>query len=174
MRIRDILQEKGTAVVTIDTGRSLHEAIGMLNRLRIGALIVTEESEHVVGIITERDVLQKCGDYCDRLKESVTQKESCFSSPVQDTMTKKLVIGALDDDPDYVMGVMTKNRIRHLPIIDDGKLAGIISIGDLVNAHLEEKVLESQTLKNYLSRNSKAASAQKDKNKVGKPKSLDH
>ena len=65
-------------------------------------------------------------------------------------MTKDLIIGVLDDDPNYVMGIMSKNRIRHLPILDDGKLAGIISIGDLINAHLEEKVFENRTLRDYI------------------------
>jgi CBS domain-containing protein len=68
-------------------------------------------------------------------------------------MTKDLVIGVPDDDPNYIMGVMTKNHIRHLPILDEGSLAGIISIGDLVNVHLEEKVFENRTLKDYISRN---------------------
>ena len=65
-------------------------------------------------------------------------------------MTRNLVIGVPDDDLDYVMGVMTKHQIRHLPILQDGRLAGIISISDLVNAHLEENVFESRTLNQYL------------------------
>ena len=65
-------------------------------------------------------------------------------------MTKDLVIGVPDDDLNYVMNVMTKHHIRHLPILDDGALAGIISISDLVNAHLEENVFESRTLKGYI------------------------
>ena len=60
------------------------------------------------------------------------------------------MIGVPEDDPNYVLGVMTKNRIRHLPILDGRSLAGMISIGDLVNLHLEEKVFESRTLKDYL------------------------
>ena len=161
MRIRDILQEKGTRVVTIDANRNIHDAIGTLNKHRIGALIVTSEGDEVVGIITERDILRKCGEGCDSVKESKTSEGTTCSSLVQDAMTKKLLIGVLDDDPDYVMGVMTKNRIRHLPILDEGSLAGIISIGDLVNAHLEEKVFESCTLKDYLSRNFTPTQAKK-------------
>jgi CBS domain-containing protein len=84
------------------------------------------------------------------LDEGPKREEAACPSLVQDAMTKDLVIGVLDDDPNYLMGVMTKNRIRHLPILDNGILAGIISIGDLVNAHLEEKVFENRTLKDYI------------------------
>jgi len=156
MRIRDILQEKGTSVVTIETGKSLHDAINSLTEHRIGALIVTGEAEEVVGIITERDILRICGDRCDHMKASKTATETACSFLVQDAMTRELVSGVPDDDPNYVMAVMTKNHIRHLPILVEGNLAGIISIGDLVNAHLEEKVLKRETLKDYISRNSTA------------------
>lgn len=154
MRIRDILLEKGKKVITIDANRNIHDAIGILNEHRIGALIVTGEDEEVVGIITERDILRRCGDHCVSMNDLITSEESAFSSLVKDAMTRELVIGVPDDDPNYAMGVMTKNRIRHLPILDEGRLAGIISIGDLVNAHIEEKVIKSRTLKDYILRNS--------------------
>lgn len=153
MRTRDILLEKGTEVVTIDVGQSIHDAICKLNEHGIGALIVTGEGEEIVGIITERDILRMCGDHCVRLNGLPTQEETSCPSLVQDAMTKDLVIGVPDDDPNYIMGVMTKNHIRHLPILDEGSLVGIISIGDLINVHLEEKVFENRTLKDYLSRN---------------------
>ncbi len=150
MQIRDILQEKEEGVVTIDGGQTIHDAINRLNRHSIGALVVTGEGGEIAGIITERDILRVCGDNCVRLNELPSDDENGCPSLVQDAMTRELVIGVLDDDPNYVMGVMTKNRIRHLPILDDGKLTGIISIGDLVNAHLEEKVFENRTLKDYI------------------------
>ena len=150
MRIRDILQEKGTAVVTIEAGRTVHEAIGRLNEHHIGALIVIGEGEEILGIITERDVLRECGDRCAHLNEPPVREEPTCPYLVDDAMTKDLVIGVLDDDLNYVMGIMTKNRIRHLPILDDVNLAGIISIGDVVNAHLKEKEFENRTLKNYI------------------------
>jgi len=150
MQIRHILQEKGNEVFTIGADRTIHDAIGMLNDHGIGALIVMGESEKVVGIITERDILRQCGDLCTRLKDLASQEEPGCSVLIQGAMTTNLVIGVPDDDPNYAMGIMTKNRIRHLPILDDGKLAGIISIGDLVNVHLEEKVFENRTLKEYI------------------------
>lgn len=150
MRIRDILQEKGSEVVTIAAGQTIHDAIGKLNEHSIGALIVMAEGEEIVGIITERDILRECGNRCDRLLDSASAEETVCPSLVQNVMTKDLVIGVPDDDLNYVMGVMTRNRIRHLPILDDGSLAGIISIGDLVNAHFEEKVFENRTLRDYI------------------------
>jgi len=150
MRIRDILQEKGTEVVVIEAGRTIHDAIGKLNEHSIGALIVTGEGEEIIGIITERDILRVCGERCVRLNEPPAREETTCPSLVQDAMTKDPIIGVLNDDLDYVMGIMTKNRIRHLPILDDGSLAGIISIGDVVNAHLKETVFENRTLRDYI------------------------
>jgi CBS domain-containing protein len=154
MRISDILQEKGTNVVTIDSSKNIHEAINRLRENRIGALVVTRAGEEVAGILTERDILRECGERCGIAKTSTIQGENVCSSIVQDAMTKEVVTGVPDDDPNYVLAVMTKNRIRHLPILDEGRLTGIISIGDLVNAHLEERVLRNRTLKDYLERNS--------------------
>ena len=150
MQIRDILLEKGSEVVTIDVGQTIHDAISRLNKHRIGALIVTRVGEEVAGIITERDILRKCGDHCTSMGKFTASEVTACSTLVEDAMTKELVIGVPDDDPNYAMGVMTKNRIRHLPILDEGSLAGIISIGDLVNAHLEERVFESRTLTNSI------------------------
>ena len=154
MRISDILLEKGTSVVTIDSKNSIHEAINRLNENRIGALIVTTEGKGVAGIITERDILRKCGERCGSVSDSSILADTVCSSLVGDAMTKELVVGVPSDDPNYVMGVMTENRIRHLPIMDEGRLAGIVSIGDLVNTHLEERVFKGRTLKDYLERNS--------------------
>ncbi len=150
MRIRDILQNKGVGVVTIEVGRTIHDAIGRLNEHKIGALIVTGEGEKIVGIITERDILRVCGNRCVRLDEHAAGEETACPSLVQDAMTKDLFIGVLDDDLDYVMGIMTKNRIRHLPILDNENLAGIISIGDVVNAHLKETVFENRMMRDYI------------------------
>ena len=150
MLIRDIIQEKGGNVVTIDAGQTIHKAIKRLNEHRIGALIATGQDGEIVGIITERDVLQVCGQSCDQLSEPKSLSDSACPTLIEDAMTKELVIGVPSDDLNYAMGIMTKNRIRHLPIMEDGSLVGIISIGDLVNAHFEEKVFENRTLRDYI------------------------
>ncbi len=150
MRIKDILREKGADVVTIEARRTVHDAICMLNEHRIGSLIVTGEGGEIGGIITERDILRECGEGCVRPEEPAAREETTCPSLVQDVMTKDVIIGVPDDDLDYVMGIMTKNRIRHLPILDDGKLVGMISIGDVVNAHLKETEFENRSLKDYI------------------------
>lgn len=150
MRIKDILEEKGTGVVTIDAGQTIHAAIMQLNHHGFGALIVTGKEGQVAGIVTERDILQCCGDNCTHLTTPPPREQTICPFLVGDIMTKNLVIGVPEDDLNYAMGVMIKHKIRHLPILDNGKLAGIISAGDLVNAHFEENVFESRTLKEYI------------------------
>lgn len=148
MLIRDLLLEKGRSVETIAADQTVHAAIGQLNRHRIGALVVTGEHGEIVGIISERDILNVCGEHCGNLGNPPGGKPAC--PQVVDAMTRDVVIGVPSDDLNYAMGIMVKNRIRHLPIMEDGKLAGIISIGDLVNAHIEEKVIENRTLREYI------------------------
>ena len=150
MLIKDIIQEKGERVVTIGTEHTINDAIKRLNQHRIGALMVTGQDDEIAGIITERDILTACGEHCNRVDESSETIQPGCPMLVKDAMTRDIVIGVPDDDLNYAMGIMTKNHIRHLPVIKDGRLAGIISIGDLVNAHFEEKVLENRTLREYI------------------------
>lgn len=139
MRIRDILRQKGDYVVTIQPRQTVHEAIETLVKHNIGSLVVTD-GDSIVGIITERDILREGAARCESLKET----------PVEDVMTKNVIIGVPDDDLDYVMGIMTKNRIRHLPVLESDKLVGIISIGDVVNSHLRATEFENRLLKDYI------------------------
>ena len=150
MRIKDILEEKGDEVVTIDADQPIHAAIVMLNHNGIGSLVVTGGDGQIVGIVTERDILKSCGEHCTRLQTVAPGEQATCPFLIRDIMTKDLVIGVPDDDLNYAMGVMTNHHIRHLPVLDNGKLAGMISIGDLVNAHFEENVFESRTLKDYI------------------------
>ncbi len=139
MRIRDILRQKGDHVVTIEPRQTVHDAIETLVKHNIGGLVVTDAGS-IVGIITERDILRESAARCEKLKETV----------VADIMTKEVIIGVPDDDLDYVMGIMSKNRIRHLPVLENDKLVGIISIGDVVNAHLRQTTFENRMLKDYI------------------------
>ena len=94
----------------------------------------------VMGIITERDILRETAERCEEIRDRL----------VGEVMTRDVIIGVPDDDLDYVMGVMTKNRIRHLPVMDESGLIGIISIGDVVNAHLRNTAFENRMLKDYI------------------------
>jgi CBS domain-containing protein len=142
MRISDILREKGSHVVTIPPQATVWDAIKVLNKHNIGGLVVTSQDGQVVGIITERDILREAGERSERIKETL----------VGDVMTKDIIIGVPEDQLAYVMVVMTRNRIRHLPVIEEEKLAGIISIGDVVNAHMSETEFENRLLKDYIHR----------------------
>lgn len=142
MKVCDILHTKGTDVITTTPDATLHEALRTLVMSRVGALVVLNPPGKVVGIITERDLLRLCAarnDEIDRL---------C----VADWMTTDLIIGVPTDEVGYIMGIMTNNRIRHLPIMADGRLEGIISIGDVVKAQLEETAFENRYLKDYIQR----------------------
>ncbi len=150
MRIRDILQQKGSDVATIEVDKTVHDAICKLNEHGIGALVVTGEGGELCGIITERDILRECGQHCAQLTEPLGQGHSACPALVREVMTTDMIIGIPDDDLSYAMGIMTKNRIRHLPVLDDGDLVGIISIGDVVKAHVEEKEYENRMLKDYI------------------------
>ena len=148
MQVRDILRHKGTEVFKIDPDRTVHNAISKLNEHGVGSLLVVGEDTEILGIITERDILHECGERCVRL--DVPAAEDSCPSLVRDVMTRDPVIGLLDDALEYIMGIMTKHRIRHLPILDEGKLAGIISIGDVVNTLLDSSEFENRMLRDYV------------------------
>ena len=150
MKIRSILDRKGGSVVTVGPDVTVHEAIRRLNENRIGALVVTTEGGAIAGIITERDILRECGERCVRLREVSPPHDAGCPALVADIMTNDVVTGGPDDELISVMAVMTRRRIRHLPVMDAGKLAGIISIGDVVNAFVEEAEFENQQLKGYI------------------------
>jgi CBS domain-containing protein len=150
MRIKDILDKKGSAVRTIGPEQTVVEAISQLCAHRIGALVVVGAAGKIEGIITERDVLHECGELIGRFAEAARAGAPVSPKRVKDVMTKSVIIGVPEDSLDYVMGVMTKNRVRHLPVVADGKLIGIISIGDVVNANLRETSYENRLLKDYI------------------------
>jgi CBS domain-containing protein len=140
MKVRDILKVKGSQVYTIGPDQTVLDAVAILMQHRIGALLVRDGAGTVSGIISERDVLREC----------LHRSADLGRIAVREVMTRDLVVCVPDDDVDYAMGIVTKNRVRHLPIMDDDGVAGIISIGDLVKAGLEEAEYENRYLKEYI------------------------
>ena len=134
-----ILSRKGSDVVTIEEERTVLEAVRRLVEHDIGGLVVTE-GERPVGIITERDVLRLTADSPGVLD----------SIRVGAAMTRDVVTTDPDADLHEMMGVMTNRRIRHLPVVVDGRLAGIVSIGDLLNAAREVAEQENTHLRQYI------------------------
>lgn len=150
MLTRDVLAKKGTDVITIGADATLHDAVCRLNEHGIGALVVTGDDGEVRGIVTERDILRVCGEQNLFLGGSGEARVGEEPLLVRDAMTEDVVVGVPRDRIDYVMGVMTERRIRHLPIVEDGRLAGMISIGDVVNAQVVEAEFEIRMLKGYV------------------------
>jgi uncharacterized protein len=139
MKIRDILRTKGHDVITIAPDQPVLAAVRVLSEHRIGALVVRDEGG-VAGIISERDVLNLAAGDPARLT----------STPVADVMTTNVIVGVPEDDLDYVMSIMTNNRIRHLPVLEGERLAGLVSIGDVVNAVRRSVEAENRHLKEYI------------------------
>lgn len=139
MKVKDILKIKGSRCECIGPDNSIKEAMNLIINKKIGALPVME-NENIIGIITERDILRLLG----------SQSASVFEKPVREYMTKNLVVGVPDDDVDVAMAYMTNNRFRHLPIIENGRLAGIISIGDIVKTEVSNLKVENRYLTDYI------------------------
>jgi len=149
MRVRNVLRDKGSEVVTVTPDRTVNDAIARMNQHKIGALVVIDETGEIQGIVTERDVLRMCGEQCVRLDDPNVTGTDC-PILVSEIMTTELVIAVPEDTLDYAIAVMTGNRVRHLPVLDGERLAGIVSIGDVVKAHLSEKEYENRMLKDYI------------------------
>jgi CBS domain-containing protein len=141
MKVRDILKSKGPDVATIGVDETIYDAVRKLVEKNIGSLLVMDEKAAVAGIITERDILKECERRLELLKQT----------KVREVMTKELIVASPEDDLDYVENVMTRNRVRHLPVISGKKLEGIISIGDIVNVMRGECKVENRYLKDYIS-----------------------
>ena len=142
MNVQDILdRKKSNAVRTIGPERTIEEAVEQLVEYNIGSLIVME-GRRPAGIVTERDILKCCAN---GMGESARRK-------VADVMTRDLIVGEAGDSVDYVMGIMTRNRIRHLPIVDERQqILGMVSIGDVVESQLRETAYENRHLREYIS-----------------------
>lgn len=140
MLVRAILQAKGADVVTIDDDATVGEAARTLAKHGIGALVVASAEHGVQGILSERDIVRGLA----------TQGLAVLDAPVGSLMTTVVATCAPEDGLDALMATMTDQRVRHLPVLDDGRLAGIISIGDVVKHRVDELQVEAQTLHDYI------------------------
>ncbi|KAB2890179.1 MAG: CBS domain-containing protein [Desulfobulbaceae bacterium] len=140
MKAKDILAVKGRRVITIHQDNTVIEAIALFFANRVGSLIVVDENDDIKGILAPNDVLKAVHNDLDNIQHT---KVSRF-------MSTNLIVAKLDDDIDYIQAVMTENRVRHIPIIEKGKLQGLVSIGDVVKAQLKIRDVENQYLKEYI------------------------
>jgi CBS domain-containing protein len=141
MTIASILADKGRAVFTAAPESLLNEAIDLLAEKRVGAIVVVENGDRICGILSERDIV----------REISANGPAILKHTVEKYMTRKVITCDESDTIDQVMGVMTLKRIRHLPVASNGRLAGIISIGDIVKRKIEQAERDAEELRNYIS-----------------------
>jgi len=141
MYVHDILRHKGRDVFTVDPGATIQELAKALMARKIGAAVVSDHDGAVVGVISERDIIQCVAEH----------GAECLSCEVRELMTAAVITCGPDTKIDDVMGLMTERRIRHIPVLESGALVGIVSIGDVVKDRIAEVEREASQLRQYIS-----------------------
>jgi len=137
--VKQLLRSKGSEVVTVTPDTSVYDALQTMAEKNIGALVVVEEDE-VVGIISERDYARKV----------ILQGKTSIKVPVQEIMTERVYFVYPENTIEQCMALMTDKRVRHLPVLENDKLAGIVSIGDAVKAIISNQEFMIEQLENYI------------------------
>jgi CBS domain-containing protein len=145
MTVKAILARKGKHVVTIEPTASLCDAVKILDHHHIGAVVITGADRHILGILSERDVVRTLA----RHARTPGECQLC-DEPVELVMTREVATCKENDTVYELMERMTTGKFRHVPVIDDGRLAGIVSIGDVVKHRLAEIASESRSLREYI------------------------
>lgn len=140
MYVRDILRDKGDDVVSLATTEPLANGLALMAEKHIGAVLVIDPDGTIVGILSERDIVTALHTY----------GEGVFGKTVGDLMTSKVVTCSPQDPIVAIMGMMTAKRFRHVPVLEEGKLVGLISIGDVVKFRIEETEAEAEALRKYI------------------------
>ncbi len=140
MTVMSILSRKGHEVLTIEPTAALSAATKLLAQRRIGALVVTGADHRIVGIISERDIVRALGE----------RGAQVLDAPVAEVMTRKVVTCSERDTTAELMEQMTAGKFRHLPVLEQGRLVGIVSIGDVVKSRLEEMQHDTEALQDYI------------------------
>lgn len=140
MTVKAILSTKGSDVLTIEPTTNLGAAVKLLAERKIGALVVTGPDRRVIGIVSERDIV----------KELAAHGAASLDLPLTAVMTRKVMTCSAGDTISSVMERMTEGKFRHLPVVEQGRLAGIVSIGDVVKYRLHEMEREQSALRDYI------------------------
>ena len=141
MRVKDILNRKGSAVATFDPDASVADAVATLHERRIGAVVVSADDASISGILSERDVVGALA----------TMGPAVLTATVRQIMTAEVLTCEPEDELRSLAITMTDKRFRHMPVVVDGKLAGIVSIGDVVKHRVDELQTEHDQLMDYIS-----------------------
>ncbi|WP_101068144.1 CBS domain-containing protein [Roseovarius salinarum] len=141
MLVQQILKAKGDGkVVTVKPGTKVSEVAQTLAERRIGGLVVSNDGETVDGIISERDIV----------RSMALRGANCLTETIDEMMTRNPVCCTRQDKSDAILARMTDGRFRHMPVVEDGKLVGIVTIGDVVKARLEELAMEKDALEGMI------------------------
>jgi CBS domain-containing protein len=141
MNVARILTVKGNSVIHVAPDLRLADVVTLLRDKRIGAVLVSGDGRHIDGILSERDVVHRLAD----------KGPALLDEPVSTIMVRAVITCGLDDTVSELMGMMTQRRFRHLPVVDgDGLICGMISIGDVVKARLDEIESEAESLREYI------------------------
>jgi CBS domain-containing protein len=140
MLAKDILNNRQRDPITTKVSASVAVAMDLLITNAIGCLLVTGETEELIGIISDKDIFRHMHKHPNDFK----------TATVGDLMSTNLIVGVPDDEVGYLAGIMTNNRIRHIPIVEGRRLAGLISIGDVVKIQLENIQIENRYLREYI------------------------
>lgn len=141
MLVSQILKSKGSeGVATIAPGTTVAKAAEILSQKKIGALVISKDGQTLTGIISERDIVRELG----------RRGAACLGESVDGMMTARVVTCARGDATDDVLQKMTDGRFRHIPVVEDGRLVGLISIGDVVKARLSELSMEKEALEGMI------------------------
>jgi CBS domain-containing protein len=141
MRISDVLQNKGGGVTTLEASATVRELVDVLADRGIGAVIISADGRSPAGMVSERDVVRQLQARADGLLDQTLDR----------IMTTDVVVCGPTDQVDSVLQLMTERRIRHVPVLDEGQVVGIVSIGDLVKNRIDELSQERDQLTNYIS-----------------------
>jgi CBS domain-containing protein len=141
MIVEQILKDKGHAVVTLGANHTLQEAARLLDDKKIGAVVALGVDDSIIGVLSERDVV----------RQMARQGAAALDMPVGSAMTRTVVTVLSTTPVDEALQIMTDRRIRHLPVLHEDKLAGVVSIGDLVKWKIAETESEARAMKSYLS-----------------------
>lgn len=140
MKAREILELKGSRVITTHEDNLLVDVMAIFFANKVGSLLVVDKNDNILGIVAPNDILKAVHEDLSRVP---TMK-------VGEIMVTNLIVATPDDNIDYLQAIMTENRIRHIPIMDNGKLSGVVSIGDVVKAQMKEEHVENRYLKDYI------------------------
>ncbi len=140
MLVRDLMNAQPKSLITAKVSTTIPDAMRLLIEKRISCLLITEGEGKLTGIISDKDIFKACYDHC----------HDFANKTIADLATTDVIVGVATDEISYIAHLMTQNRVRHIPIVDGDHLIGLLSIGDIVKAQMDDIKVENRYLKQYI------------------------